>query len=153
MLGWNHRVLQIAREIDAYMTPGSGLTLVADDPAAAAALETLRAGLHNQALRFVPQSPTSRDVLDALDVASYHHVLVVSPTTGSTRQRADARTLVTLLHLRDIASKVGHPFSITSRDGRHPEPLARGGHPGRRLHRLRPAHQPAPHPGGGEQAA
>jgi hypothetical protein len=53
-------------------------------------------------------------VLDALDVASYQHVLVVSPIDRYDAQRADARTLVTLLHLRDIASIVGHPFSITS---------------------------------------
>ena len=33
---------------------------------------------------------------------------------GYDPQRADARTLVTLLHLRDIAATVGHPFSITS---------------------------------------
>jgi hypothetical protein len=53
-------------------------------------------------------------VLNALDVARYQHVLVVSPTDRYDPQRADARTLVTLLHLRDIASEVGHPFSITS---------------------------------------
>ena len=114
ILGWNHRVLQIARELDAYMTPGSGITVVSDDPVAAAATEALRAGLRNQELRFVARSPTSREVLDALDVAGYQHVLVISPTDRFDAQRADARTLVTLLHLRDIASRVGHPFTITS---------------------------------------
>ncbi|HUQ44283.1 MAG TPA: potassium transporter TrkA [Candidatus Limnocylindria bacterium] len=114
MLGWNQRVLQIAREIDAYVAPRSGLTVVSDDPAAAAHVEALRSGLVNQALTFVPKSPTSREVLDSLNVATYQHVLVVSPTDRYDAQRADARTLVTLLHLRDIAQIVGHPFSITS---------------------------------------
>ncbi len=114
LLSWNHRVLQIAHELDGYAAPGSSLTVVTDDPVAAERLEALRAGLTNQALRFVDRSPTNRDVLDSLDVASYQHVLVVSPTDRYDAQRADARTLVTLLHLRDIASTVGHPFSITS---------------------------------------
>jgi ion channel POLLUX/CASTOR len=114
LLGWNHRVGQIARELDAYATKGSKLTVVSDDPAAIAAAEALGPRLRNQTLRFVPASTTSREVLDALDVASYQHVLVVSPVDRFDPQRADARTLVTLLHLRDIASIAGHPFSITS---------------------------------------
>ena len=60
------------------------------------------------------RSSSTDAVLDALDVARYQHVLVVSPTDRYDPQRADARTLVTLLHLRDIATAVGHPFSITS---------------------------------------
>ena len=114
LLGWNHRVQQIARELDSYVTNGSRLTVVSDDPAAAAAEAPLRASLRNQALQFVARSTTSREVLDSLDVASYQHVLVISPVDRYDAQRADARTLVTLLHLRDIASIVGHPFSITS---------------------------------------
>ena len=114
LLGWNQRVVQIARELDAYVAPGSSLTVVSDDPAGLAAADLLRDGLVNQSLQFVGRSPTNRDVLDELDVASYQHVLVLSPTDRFDPQRADARTLVTLLHLRDIASIVGHPFSITS---------------------------------------
>jgi voltage-gated potassium channel Kch len=114
LLGWNRRVSQIARELDAYVAKGSSLTIVTDDPAAAGSLEDLRASLTNQELRFVARSTTNRATLDALGVASYNHVLVVSPIDRYDAQRADARTLVTLLHLRDIASIVGHPFSITS---------------------------------------
>jgi voltage-gated potassium channel Kch len=114
LLGWNHRVRQIAHELDAYVAPGSGLTLVTDDPAAAEALDGVRAGLANMTLDFHAKSTTSRDVLNSLDVASYQHVLVISPVDRFDAQRADARTLVTLLHLRDIASTIGHPFSITS---------------------------------------
>jgi voltage-gated potassium channel Kch len=114
VLGWNHRVLQIARELDAYVAPGSTLTVVTDDPAAVDALQTLRSELANQQLQFVHRSSSNRGVLDELDVASYQHVLVISPIDRYDAQRADARTLVTLLHLRDIATSIGHPFSITS---------------------------------------
>jgi ion channel POLLUX/CASTOR len=114
VLGWNHRVLQIAHELDAYVAPGSGITVVTDDPAAPEQLDELRSRITNQKLQFVAKSSSNRTVLDALDVAGYQHVLVVSPIDRYDAQRADARTLVTLLHLRDIASIVGHPFSITS---------------------------------------
>lgn len=114
VLGWNHRVIQIARELDGYVAPGSALTVVTDDPIAAQHVDELRSALANQKLEFVAKSTTNRAVLDALDVATYQHVLVVSPIDRYDPQRADARTLVTLLHLRDIASIVGHPFSITS---------------------------------------
>lgn len=114
VLGWNHRVLQIARELDSYVARGSAITVVTDDPIAVDVLEALRADLLNLALHFVPKSSSNRAVLDALDIASYQHVLVISPIDRYDAQRADARTLVTLLHLRDIASTIGHPFSITS---------------------------------------
>lgn len=114
VLGWNHRVLQIARELDSYVARGSAITVVTDDPIAVDVLEALRADLLNLALHFVHKSSSSRAVLDALDIASYQHVLVISPIDRYDAQRADARTLVTLLHLRDIASTIGHPFSITS---------------------------------------
>jgi len=114
VLGWNHRVLQIARELDAYVAKGSTITVVTDDPVAVDGLELLRSELANQALQFVHKSSSNRAVLDELDVASYQHVLVISPIDRYDAQRADARTLVTLLHLRDIATSIGHPFSITS---------------------------------------
>lgn len=114
LLGWNHRAGQIAKELDGYVASGSRLTLVTDDPAAAHAVDSLRAALRNQRLEFVARSTTDRTVLDELDVARYQHVLVISPVDRFDAQRADARTLVTLLHLRDIASIAGHPFSITS---------------------------------------
>jgi voltage-gated potassium channel Kch len=114
VLGWNHHVVHVAREIDAYVAPGSSLTIVTDDPVAADAVAALRDGLAQQRLEFLPRSTTSREVLDALDLVRFNHVLVVSPIDRYDPQRADARTLVTLLHLRDIAAQVGHPFSITS---------------------------------------
>ncbi|NJD28508.1 MAG: potassium transporter TrkA, partial [Chloroflexi bacterium] len=80
VLGWNHRVSQVAREIDGYVAPGSSLTLVTDDPAAAAAVASLEAGLVNQSLKFLARSTTSREVLDELEVVRFQHILVVSPT-------------------------------------------------------------------------
>jgi voltage-gated potassium channel Kch len=114
VLGWNRRVEQIARELDGYVAPGSKLTVVSEDPAAAEAVGDLAASLQRQSLTFIAKAPTDRRVLDQLDVATFQHILAISPMDRFDAQRADARTLVTLLHLRDIAATVGHPFSITS---------------------------------------
>jgi hypothetical protein len=48
-----------------------------------------------------------------LKIADYDHVIVLADTTLPV-QEADARTLVTLLHLRDISSRDETPFSIVS---------------------------------------
>ena len=114
VLGWNRRAPDIARELDAYVPPKSRLTIVTDDPAAPSAAKALASSLGNQKLQFIAQPTTDRASLDGLKVADYDHVIVLSPIDRLDAQRADARTLVTLLHLRDMASRAGHPFSIVS---------------------------------------
>jgi ABC-type transporter Mla MlaB component len=53
-------------------------------------------------------------VLDALEPQSYNHVIVLCYSDILPVQRADARTLVTLLHLRDMVEHTGETFTITS---------------------------------------
>jgi hypothetical protein len=69
--------------------------------------------LENQKLIFHPGDTTDRALLDELNVAEYDHVIVLADTSIDI-QSADARTLITLLHLRDIAEKDATPFSIVS---------------------------------------
>ena len=45
---------------------------------------------------------------------SYAHVVVLSYSDELDHEEADSRTLVTLLHLRDIAERNGRSFSIVS---------------------------------------
>jgi len=56
---------------------------------------------------------TDRDLLNKLGVQDYDHVIVLAYSTLEP-QEADAKTLVTLLHLRDMAEKDETPFSIVS---------------------------------------
>jgi hypothetical protein len=64
-------------------------------------------------LNFKVGDSTSRSLLDELNIADYDHVIVLADTSLDL-QRADARTLVTLLHLRDISVHDQTPFSIVS---------------------------------------
>lgn len=77
-------------------------------------VDALGPELRNASLAWSAGDTTHRNTLDALQVDSYDHVVILSYSEVFDPQRADARTLVTLLHLRDIASRSGHRFSIVS---------------------------------------
>jgi voltage-gated potassium channel Kch len=117
ILGWNNRAPDIINQLDTYVAPGSSLTVVADRPAEAlppdgepwCSLEN-----QHQTVQFVLGDTTDRNLLDGLNVSSYQHVVVLPYSDTLPMQRADARTLITLLHLRDIASHVDRPFAIVS---------------------------------------
>jgi voltage-gated potassium channel Kch len=114
ILGWNRWALEIVRELDRYLAPGSETTVVCDRPEVAATLTTLAKGGMNARLAYRPGQTTSRSLLDSLDVDGYQHVILLGDADRLDAQRADARTLVTLLHLRDIASRSAQPFTIVS---------------------------------------
>ena len=114
ILGWNWRAPAIINELDQYVPAGSVVTVVAEDDAAAATLEERCADLRHQAIHFQAGDTTDRRTLDALDIPSYQHVILLCYSERFDVQQADARTLITLLHLRDIAGLHGDVFSIVS---------------------------------------
>jgi hypothetical protein len=69
--------------------------------------------LKNQKLKVMEGNIRDRDLLNELGVTEYDHVIVLAYSHKDI-QEADAITLVTLLHLRDIAEKDETPFSIIS---------------------------------------
>ncbi len=113
VLGWNAQASAVVTELDKYMQPGSQITIAADSDRSEAELERDCTDLAASEARFVRASPTERRQLEALDPGSYDQVIVLCSDELSV-QRADARTLVTLLHLRDIADRSGASFSIVS---------------------------------------
>lgn len=114
VLGWNRRAPTIIRELDGYVAAGSEIVIAADLPPAEMALEDLEATLQNQAVRYVRADATSRRVLDRLDVPSFDHIVVLCYADTLDAQRADSRTIITLLHLRDMEERGGLDFSIVS---------------------------------------
>ncbi len=114
ILGWNWRAPTVIRELDGYVAPGSQLAVVADVAEAGGALDALRSSLANQAVTFTRGDTTSRVVLDGLEIPTFDHVIVLCYSDHLDAQRADSKTLITLLHLRDISDRSGKPFSIVS---------------------------------------
>jgi voltage-gated potassium channel Kch len=113
IIGWNHSAATIIQELDAYVAKGSQVTVFADHHRAGDEVKVCEKKLKNQKLTFVPGDTTNRELLDSLSIMEYDHVIVLA-ASGLETQEADARTLVTLLHLRDIVSYDETPFSIVS---------------------------------------
>jgi hypothetical protein len=111
LIGWNESAAIIVRELDNYVPHGSTVTVVAER----GFQEQVRQSgpFKNQNIIFQGGDTTDRALLDELNVAEFDHVVVLADTSLDT-QAADARTLITLLHLRDIAEKDDTPFSIVS---------------------------------------
>ncbi|MFL5804346.1 MAG: CASTOR/POLLUX-related putative ion channel [Roseiflexaceae bacterium] len=114
ILGWNWRAPAIINELDNYVAPGSTVTIVADDGTAEDTLAQQCAGLKHQTVTFQAGDTADRRTLDALQIETYKHVIILCYSDSLDPQQADAQTLITLLHLREIASRVGQDFSIVS---------------------------------------
>jgi voltage-gated potassium channel Kch len=114
ILGWNWRAPTVIRELDGYVAPGSQLSVVADLAEVGPILDELRPTLANQTITFSHADTTHRADLDSLDVPSFDHVIVLCYSDVLEAQRADSRTLITLLHLRDLSDRSGKDFSIVS---------------------------------------
>ena len=114
VLGWNWRAPTVIRELDGYVAAGSRLTVVADLADVAPALDALGPSLANQTVDYRRADTTSRAVLDSLDVPSFDHIIVLCYSDVLDTQRADSKTIITLLHLRDMEERSGGDFSIVS---------------------------------------
>ena len=117
VLGWNSRTAGLLVELDKYVAPGSRLTVLADGHGVAAPGDEITAvgeRLQRMKLEYRHADTTNRAVLDQVTSEGYEHIVVMSYSDYLDEQRADARTLVTLLHLRDIEAKAGESFTIVS---------------------------------------
>ncbi|MFJ2743832.1 NAD-binding lipoprotein [Streptomyces sp. NPDC087440] len=115
MLGWNRRATTVITELDHYVADGSVIDVVAreEEVARTVAAVPLERGALTPAFRL--GDVTEPDVLRALDLASYDHVIVLSDDAdGTMGLRADNRTLVTLLQLRSIAGGMGRSLPVVA---------------------------------------
>jgi voltage-gated potassium channel Kch len=111
VLGWNDRAPTMITQLDRYVPSGSEVTVVAPE---GTGLSTQFDELRHQTVSLHAGNTTDRRTLDRLGVPSYDHVIVLSYSDELSPEEADSRTLVTLLHLREIAERSGQPFSIVS---------------------------------------
>lgn len=111
VLGWNQGAPGVVHEFDQFLLSGSSILVVSDDPEAKRCIEARGDG--NATAEVHDGSPTDRAVLERIRLGDFDHVIVLSPE-GLDAQRADARTLITLLHLRDMAERDGAEFTIVS---------------------------------------
>ena len=119
ILGWNRCGMTLIHELDNYVPKGSQVTVVADPNVSQEvrdvgdAIADYGGRLVNLKAVFKEGDTTDRWLLDELQATLYNHVIVLS-YDGLDVQEVDAKTLTTLLHLRDIAEKGGRHFTIVS---------------------------------------
>jgi ion channel POLLUX/CASTOR len=114
VLGSNDRLTLVLRELAAYVMPGSETFIIGEDERVRERLTTVATQLKDMRVHFRAGDITDRDLLDTLDVTTFTHVLVLSESAGRSVEMADARTMVTLLHLRDICRRKGKSIPVTS---------------------------------------
>lgn len=114
ILGWNRRGPMIAFELSRYVAPGSELVIAADAPEFAQAMHDLQISGDNLRVEHQVIDTSDRAALDALDIPSFNHVMVLGYADSMPAQSADTHTLVTLLHLRKIAEKAQKHVSVVS---------------------------------------
>jgi voltage-gated potassium channel Kch len=108
MLGYNNSLYAMLAELNEYVTAGSTVTVVADVDA-----PDLRS-YENMTVSFTRGDTTSRAVLESLKVQEYEHIIVLADKDDLTPHRADAKTLITLLHLRELAVQLGVDLNVVS---------------------------------------
>lgn len=109
MLGWNWRAPIIIRELSNYLKPGSLLKLVADEKFCSPEPPS---GLQNLDVEYLQGNTTDRTLLESLSIEEYDHILILSYSDSLDAQEADSNTLMSLLHIRDIAGKLKRSFSL-----------------------------------------
>jgi len=114
ILGWNSRAPSIINELEQYVAPGSTVTLVADFPDGEEHLSRLCSDLKIETVTYQQADTTDRRVLEAVCPEKFDHVIVLSNSDTKEIQEADACTLMTLLHLRDMAERSGKDYAIVS---------------------------------------
>lgn len=96
LLGWNQRAPIVLRELDHYAAPGSRLTVLTGLG------EPEVPSLTNLEVTVARGSTTDRSTLEEHVTPGLDQVIVLCYSDDLEPQAADARTLVTLLHVRDI---------------------------------------------------
>jgi voltage-gated potassium channel Kch len=114
LMGWNWKAPSIIRELDNYVPKNSAITVVAAGEGIQDKLDKLTPELQNLKLTILEGDITDRRKLESLKVESFDHIILLCYSDDLEVQKADARTMITLLHLRDMANKGNWDFSIVS---------------------------------------
>ncbi len=114
VLGWNWRAPSIIRELDLYVAPGSEVVVVCAVQPSESDRQRCCAHLRNQKVTIEAGDTSDREVLEKLSVATYSHIVLLAYSDDLDPQQSDARTLMTLLHLRDLADEAEHQPTIVT---------------------------------------
>ncbi len=113
VLGWNDRGGRIIEELDNYVASGSQVTIVADAEGIEEQLGEIKEKIEKQKITFTKGDINDKATLVNLKPETFDHIILLSHKNIDV-QESDAKTLICLLHLRNLSEKAGKDFSIVS---------------------------------------
>ncbi|OHD16251.1 MAG: hypothetical protein A2086_10945 [Spirochaetes bacterium GWD1_27_9] len=114
ILGWNWRVPTIINNLDNYVSKGSKVIVVSDIEDGEKIIKNQCSNINNLSIKYICNDITNRRILDNLTSEEENHHIIVVCYDNIDIQKADAKTMITLLHLRDISQKTKKDFTIVS---------------------------------------
>lgn len=114
LLGWNKRAPIIIRELDDYVMPGSTLVVAGHLIDPREEMDQLKPALHNLAISFVSKDLSDQKSIRELEIEKFQHIMLLSYEDEFDIQEADAQTLITLLHIRQIIEEKKITVDIVS---------------------------------------
>ncbi|MBM4465794.1 MAG: potassium transporter TrkA [Chloroflexi bacterium] len=112
LLGWNRRAPTVLEQLGHCAPPGSQVRVAAPFPIEQMQADCAGAGLGSLQVTLETASPQDRPTLERLAAADYPYIVILGPAEEGDMHTADAFSMTTFLHLRDIAQRTGRDFSI-----------------------------------------
>lgn len=114
ILGWNRRAKIIIRELASYAQSSSIITIVAELKNMNETIAILNEQCVNTKIEYIMADSSDRLILEGLNMNNYDHMIILSYQDNYDTQQADAKTLITLLHLRNIAKNKKMKLNVVS---------------------------------------
>ncbi|MFF3151974.1 NAD-binding lipoprotein [Streptomyces sp. NPDC057910] len=113
VLGWNRRAATVIERLDGHVVEGSTVDVVTRQPEATGRAGRTADGPTRLRVTAVEGDPAQPGTLCRLDLARYHRIVLLRHDTVDAQQ-ADNRTLVTLLHLRELGRAAGSKPAVVT---------------------------------------
>lgn len=114
ILGWNNNGHKIIRELNNYVAPGSEILLVSEfSDSEINEISELQKGMNHIKLSSENGAINRLDTLEKINPDHFDNIIVLSSKELDV-QESDAKTLICLLHLRNMGEKSGKSYNIVT---------------------------------------
>lgn len=114
LLGWNKRAPIIIKELDDYVMYGSTLMVAGHLIDPQEEIDKLKPELHNLTISYIHKDLSDQKSIRELGIEKFQHIMLLSYEDKFDIQEADAQTLITLLHLRQIIEEKNITIDVVS---------------------------------------
>jgi len=114
LFGWNRFAKILINELFSYIAPGSKIMVAAEKVDSAVITSCMSKFGSDFRLLYLQGDTTDCHFLNQINIPEYNSIIILPYSDDFTPEEADAKTLLTLLNLREIAKTKGNGFSIVS---------------------------------------